>query len=245
MKQQLKKFGLVLAAAGLVCVQTSAIPVNDHKPAKQATPAKGGWVYLFDGKTLKGWHGFNKKGPVKNWTIINGALVCLGAAQGDTGGDIVTDKAYTNFELSWEWKIDKGSNSGVMYHVIEDPKYHASYETGPEYQIIDDAGWPDKLEDWQKTGCDYAMHLPNNSKKVAPVGTWNTSKIVFNNGHVEHWLNGKKIIAFEAWTDDWKKKKAEGKWKDYPDYGTAKTGLIALQDHGHKAYFRSIKIKEL
>jgi hypothetical protein len=245
MKQQFKKLGLILAAAGLVCVQTSGIPVHDPKPAKQATPAKGGWVNLFNGKTLKGWHGFNKKGPVKNWTIIDGSLVCLGAAQGDTGGDIVSDKAYTNFELSWEWKIDKGSNSGVMYHVVEGPKYHASYETGPEYQIIDDAGWPEKLEDWQKTGCDYAMYLPNSSKKVAPVGTWNTSKIVFNNGHVEHWLNGKKIVAFEAWTDEWKKKKAEGKWKDYPDYGTAKTGLIALQDHGHKAYFRSIKIKEL
>ncbi|WP_431199950.1 3-keto-disaccharide hydrolase [Mucilaginibacter sp. P25] len=165
MKQQFKKLGLVLAAAGLVCVHTSGIPVNNHKPAKQGTPVKGGWVNLFDGKTLKGWHGFNKKGPVKNWTIIDGALVCLGAAQGDTGGDIVTDKAYTNFELSWEWKIEKGSNSGVIYHVVEDPKYHGPYETGPEYQIIDDTGWPEKLEDWQKTGCDYAMYLPNASKR--------------------------------------------------------------------------------
>ncbi len=233
-----------MTAAAVICVQTSAVIVK-VPPHVRATAKKGDWVNLFDGKTLKGWHSFNKTTPVKNWTIVDGALVCLGAAEGDTGGDIVTDKAYTNFELEWEWKIDKGSNSGVLYHVIEDPKYHATYATGPEYQIIDDEGWPDKLEEWQKTGCDYAMHLPNTLKKVEPVGKWNISKIVFNNGHVEHWLNGSKIIAFEAWTDEWNKKKAEGKWKDYPDYGTAKTGLIALQDHGHKAYFRNIRIKEL
>jgi hypothetical protein len=245
MKQQLKKIGLVLAAAGLVCVQTSAIRVNDPAPVKKEVTKKGTWVSLFDGKSLAGWHGFNKKGPVKNWTIIDGALVCLGAAHGDTGGDIVTDKTYTNFELSWDWKIDKGSNSGVLYHVIEDPKYDATYVTGPEYQIIDDNGWPEKLEDWQKTGCDYAMYLPNNKKKLMPVGQWNNSKIVFNNGHVEHWLNGAKILEFTAWSLDWEKKKAEGKWKDHPDYGNAKTGLIALQDHGHKAYFKNIKIREL
>ncbi|MBB6128253.1 3-keto-disaccharide hydrolase [Mucilaginibacter lappiensis] len=245
MKQQLKKIGLILAAAGLVCVQTSGIPVEGPAPVKKVTAGKGGWVSLFDGKSLKGWHGFNKKGPVKNWTIVDGALVCLGAAQGDTGGDIVTDKSYANFELTWQWKIDKGSNSGVLYHVVEDPKYDATYVTGPEYQIIDDTGWPDKLEDWQKTGCDYAMHLPNDKKKIMPVGEWNTSKIVFNKGHVEHWLNGAKILEFTAWDADWQKKKAEGKWKDHPDYGNAKTGVIALQDHGHKAYFKDIKIREL
>jgi hypothetical protein len=244
MKQQIKKFGLILAAAGLVCVQTSGIPVNGPAPVKKIAP-KSGWVSLFDGKSLKGWHCFNKKGPVKNWTIVDGALVCLGAAQGDTGGDIVTDKSYANFELSWQWKIDKGSNSGVLYHVVEDPKFDATYVTGPEYQIIEDNGRPEKLEDLQKTGCDYAMHLPNDKKKIMPVGEWNTSKIVFNKGHVEHWLNGAKILEFTAWDADWQKKKAEGKWKDHPDYGNAKTGLIALQDHGHKAYFKDIKIREL
>ena len=207
---------------------------------------KGKWISLFDGKTLKGWHGYNKgAAPVKNWTIIDGALVCLGAAPDAAGGDLTTDGQYENFILEWEWKVDKGSNSGVLYHVVEDSKYHATYETGPEYQIIDDTGCPDKLEDWQKTGCDYAMYLPNNKKKLMPVGQWNTSKIVFNNGHVEHWLNGAKIVEFTAWSADWKQKKAEGKWKDHPDYGIAKTGLIALQDHGHKAYFKNIKIREL
>ena len=139
----------------------------------------------------------------------------------------------------------KSQDDNILARSNHIAKYHPTYETGPEYQLIDDDGWPDKLEPWQKTGCDYAMHLPNDNKKLNPVGEWNTSKIIFNNGHAEHWLNGKKIITFEAWTDDWNKKKAAGKWKDHPDYGLAHTGVIALQEHGHKVYFKDIKIREL
>ena len=206
---------------------------------------KENWISLFDGKTLNGWHSFNKTGTIQNWAIEDGAMVCLGAAADANGGDIVTNSAYENFELKWEWKITKEGNSGVMYHVIEDPKYTAPYQTGPEYQMIDDVDFPQKLEDWQKTGADYAMNTANDQKKLQPVGDWNTSKIIFNKGHVEHWLNGAKIVAFQAWDAEWTKKKTEGKWKDYPDYGSAKTGLIALQDHGHKAYFKNIMIKKL
>ena len=201
------------------------------------------WISLFDGKTLNGWHGFNKTGPIQNWAIEDGAMVCLGAAADAHGGDIVTNAAYENFELKWEWKISKEGNSGVMYHVIEDAKYPSPYYTGPEYQLIDDIGFPEKLEEWQKTGADYAMTVPNEKKKLKPVGEWNTSKIVFDKGHAEHWLNGKKIVEFQAWDDKWTKEKNEGKWKDYPDYGLAKKGLIALQDHGHKAYFKNIMIR--
>jgi len=200
---------------------------------------------LFDGKSLSGWHAFNKPGEIKNWTIMDGSLVCLGAAKGDTGGDIVSDEQYENFELSWDWKIDKGGNSGIMYHVVEDPKYKAPYETGPEYQMIDDIGYPGKLENWQESGADYAMNIANDKKKLNPVGRWNSSKIIFDKGHVEHWLNGEKIVEFQAWDAKWDKEKKEGKWKDYPDYGSAKKGRIALQDHGNKAYFKNITIKEL
>ncbi|MES2890546.1 MAG: DUF1080 domain-containing protein [Bacteroidota bacterium] len=206
---------------------------------------KENWISLFDGKTLNGWHGFNKSGEIKNWAIEDGAMVCLGAAADAHGGDIVTNEAYDNFELKWEWKISKGGNSGVMYHVVESEKYKAPYETGPEYQMIDDIDFPQKLEDWQKTGADYAMNTANDQKKVMPIGEWNTSRIIFDKGHVEHWLNGKKIIDFQAWDAKWNKEKAEGKWKDYPDYGLAKTGLIALQDHGNKAYFKNIMIRKL
>jgi hypothetical protein len=233
-----KHFKILTLTAALACMAGS------HSFAQSK---KSAWVSLFNGKNLNGWHSFNKKGKVPNWTIENGALVCLGAVKGtDTGGDIVSDKLYGSFELVWEWKIDKGSNSGVLYHVVEDPKYSGTYLTGPEYQLIDDINWvPDILEDWQKTGADYAMHPANSLKKIMPVGQWNTSKIIFNKGHVEHWLNGKKIVAFTAWDADWNKKKAEGKWKEHPEYGLAKTGHIALQDHGHKAYFKNMKIRPL
>lgn len=210
---------------------------------KETAGATG--VSLFDGKTFAGWHNFNGGKEITSWAIEDSSLVCLGTAKDAHGGDIVSDNDYENFELSWEWKVTKGANSGVMYHVVEGSKYKAPYETGPEYQIIDDIGFPQKLEEWQKAGADYAMYLPNDKKQLKPVGEWNTSKIVFNKGQVEHWLNGEKIVEFKAWSDDWNKKKTEGKWKDYPDYGSAKKGKIALQDHGNKVYYRKIMINVL
>ena len=231
---------LALAFTTLVSCSSQVSTQNKSQGKKAET------ISLFDGKSLEGWHGYNKGDEkVNNWTIIDGALVCLGAAKWDTGGDLVSEQQFDNFDLSWDWKIEAGGNSGVMYHVIEDPKYKGPYETGPEYQMIDDKGWPGKLEPWQLTGADYAMNLANDKKKLNPIGEWNSSRIIYNRGHVEHWLNGEKIVEFEVGTDAWNKEKAAGKWKDYPDYATVKKGHIALQDHGKKAYFKNILITRL
>ncbi|MFP4488968.1 MAG: DUF1080 domain-containing protein, partial [Bacteroidales bacterium] len=120
------------------------------------------------------------------------------------------------------------------------------YLTGPEYQLIDDEGYPGELEDWQKAGADYAMYVPDPEKKsLKPAGEWNSSRIVFDNGHVEHWLNGEKILEFEAWTPEWFELKNSGKWEDAPEYGLAHSGHISLQDHGSRVWFRDMKIKEL
>lgn len=239
---------ILVATLTVATIGTNSLATlkNDSmNPKSYKIPDSSEWVSLFDGKTLQGWHGFNKTQQVTNWTVKEGALVCHGVAKDAEGGDLVTDAEYENFELIWDWKIAPGGNSGLMYHVVEDKKYKAPYETGPEYQLIDDVGFPHKLEEWQKTGCDYGMNQAGPNKKLKPAGEWNTSKIIFNKGHVEHWLNGEKILEFNAWSEQWKKEKNEGKWKDYPDYGAAIKGKIALQDHGDKAAFKNIKIREL
>jgi hypothetical protein len=217
-----------------------------YKQASEASAEKspeGEWIPLFNGNNLEGWQGY-KGDDIQGWKVEDDVLVCLGKGA-DIGGDIITEKKYCDFELKWEWKISEGGNAGVFYHVLKGDKYNAPYETGPEYQLLDDKGYPGELKEWQLTGADYAMYVPNDKKELKPVGEWNSSRIVFDDGHVEHWLNGKKIVEFEAWSEDWKKRVEEGKWNDYPDYGKAECGYFGLQDHGHKAWFRNIKVKPL
>lgn len=209
------------------------------------TEVMEGWHLLFDGKTLNGWRDYNGDKLTAPWFAEDGMIQARGEGA-DEHGYIVTEKIYENFELVWDWKIADGGNSGVLYHVVENPKFAVPYVTGPEYQLIDDLNFPEPLEDWQKTACDYAMYTPDQAKlKIKPAGEWNNSKIVFDNGLVEHWLNGEKVIEFEAWTEDWFARKNSGKWENAPEYGLARKGVICLQDHGSAAWFRNVKIKEL
>lgn len=205
------------------------------------------WISLFDGDTLEGWHGYNRSEPVNNWIVEDGVLTCLGMTGGeDFGGDLVTDDVYGNFELEWEWKIAQGGNSGVMYHVVEDPKYQAPYETGPEYQMIDDVDFPGTLEDWQRTGANYAMNPADEDKKTLnPVGEWNSSRIIYQDGSVEHWLNDVLVVDFNEGTETWEQERVSGKWRDFPDYKVTNEGKIALQDHGDRAWFKNIRIRKL
>ncbi|HET9825743.1 MAG TPA: DUF1080 domain-containing protein [Chitinophagaceae bacterium] len=204
---------------------------------------KQGWKLLFDGKDMNGWRTYKNK-PTNSWEVVNGELHCKGNVtdKSDKRSDLITTDQYGNFELTVEWKISKAGNSGIMYHVTED--YDAPYLSGPEYQLIDDEGFPEKLEDWQKTAADYAMYTTT-ARPTKPVGEYNLTKIVVNGNHREYWLNGVKVLEFEAWTPDWNKRKMEGKWKDAPGYGMAKTGYICLQDHGSEIWFRNIKVKKL
>lgn len=230
----------------MFAVVLSGTHANSFSRGVKHTPKpKKEWIKLFDGKSLSGWHHFNNKAAIKNWTVEDGALVCLGAKGPSGSGDIISDRIFDNFELRWDWKVDKGSNSGVFYHIVEDPKYKRAIETSPEYQIIDDVTYPAKLEPSQLTGANYDMHVAGSNKVLKPVGEWNTSKIVFKNGRVEHWLNGMRIVKFKAWSEDWKNRKAASKWKDAPDYGMSGKGNIGLQDHGNKAYFKNMEIREL
>jgi len=238
------KYKNIIAITLIVAVMTSLSTAAQNDNALTAAEKKDGWKLLFDGKTLTGWKMYQGK-PADCWAAKNGELYCKGSEtdKSDMRADIITSDEYANFELSVDWKIPPGGNSGIMYHVTE--QYEAAYLSGPEYQLIDDDGYAGgKLEDWQKTGCDYAMYTAS-SRPAKPVGQYNTSKIVVNGAHREYWLNGVKVVEFEAWSDDWKKRKDEGKWKDAPGYGMAKQGYICLQDHGSGAWFKNIKIKKL
>ena len=218
---------------------TSSNPVNALTPAEQ----QAGWTLLFDGKSMNGWRTYQNK-QAHSWTVSESSLYCKGSTsdKSDMRTDIITVDQFENFDLSIDWKIAPKSNSGIMYLVTE--QYPAAYLSGPEYQIIDDAGYPAKLEDWQKTGANYAMN-PEPEAKSKPIGEWNNTRIVVNRGKVEHWLNGKLIVSYEMWTDKWNEEKRTGKWKDAPGYGVSKKGHIALQDHGDQAWFRNIKIRKL
>ena len=208
---------------------------------------EGEWVELFDGQSLAGWHGYNG-GPLDSWTIEDGAIKSLGT-EGNYGGDmnvdLVTDGEYTNFEFSIDWKVTEGGNSGIMYGVVEDEKYGAAWMTGPEYQLLDDVGFPEELEDVQLTAADYDVSAPAADKPLNPVGEWNTSRLVVNGNHVEHWLNGAKVLEFERWNEEWEALKNASKWNEHPDYGMAATGRIVIQDHGSVFWFRNVKIREI
>jgi len=217
---------------------------NAHNTLSKAEIEEG-WQLLFDGTTTAGWRGFNAKEPLTGWIAEGGCLKSLGRG-GDIGGDIVYDKEeFGNFELVLEWKLSPGGNSGIFYHVQEGDQYKAAYENAPEYQVIDDIGFPEKLEPWQSVGADYAMYFPDTARIVKPAGEWNESRIRFTPEKVEYWLNGKLTVSFMPWSDDWNARRMNGKWKDYPDYGKARAGFIGLQDHGSIILYRNIKIKKL
>lgn len=234
----MKNSSLLLACYALIFLSCST-EQSENTLTKQEI--EDGWELLFDGKTTNNWKTFNG-GAVTGWKIINGELHNSGVGA-DYGGDIITKKQYTNFELYLEWKVAPESNSGVFYHVQEGLT-DAIYESAPEYQLIDDKGWPTELEPWQQSGANYGMNAPKNAQ-VKPIEEWNTTRIIVKGPHVEHWLNGTKVVEYELWTDQWLQNKTQSKWAEVPDYGMAKTGHIGLQDHGGLTMFRNIKIREL
>jgi len=237
----MKKFfyGATFYLLIISCNETNNKMNTSSSPTNEST----GYKTIFDGKTMDGWRSYQNK-PQDSWSVVDGMLYCRGSLtdKSDKRADLITTKQYENFDFSLDWKISPQGNSGIIYLATEE--FPTSYLSGPEYQIIDDKNFPEKLEDWQKTGANYAMDAAP-SAHPNPVGEWNNTRIVVNKGHVEHWLNGEKIVEYQIGTDEWRKKKTEGKWKDAAGYGVSPKGHIALQDHGSEAWFKNIKIKEL
>ena len=255
MGMKLKNHGLVFLAFNilfLACateksgdkeLETEEIPVPDNTLTEDEKAQ--GWMLLFDGEDPAGWRAFNGTEFPVGWTVEEGALKALGLG-GDVGGDIVFGPLdFENFELEFTWKIAPGGNSGVFYHVVEGPQYNAPYETGPEYQVIDQLGYSGALKDLHAIASDYGMYPGDVEGVVRPAGEWNVSRIIFNKDEASYWLNGKKTLAFVPYSEDWELRRSSGKWAEFPDYGKAKRGLIGLQDHGAEVWFKNIKIKIL
>lgn len=203
-----------------------------------------GWVLLFDGKTSKGWRGYNMDKFPESWEIVDGTFSMTSRGGEENSQSIITEKVYKNFAFSAEFKLTKGANSGIIFQVKEDPKYNYAYETGPEYQVIDHDNWPTKLEDWQICGANYAMYPPK-TRPFKPVGEWNHALLIVDGNHVTQVLNGEIVVEYEKYSDEWTKLRNSGKWSDYPDYGKFDEGHIALQNHGTHVNYRNIKLKEL
>lgn len=235
----MKVFVSLLSCFLLLACQESTSQVSQNILTDVETEA--GWELLFNGKNFDGWHNYGKK-MVNGWAIEEGTMLALGQ---EDGGDIVSDDTYSDFELSLEWKLASEANSGIFFRVVEDTEaFKTVYATGPEYQLIDDAGWDGKIDEMQKTGSNYAMHAVS-KRPVKAVGEWNHSRILVQGLHVEHWLNDEKILEYELSSSDWMERMQNSKWKDYPGYGMAREGKIALQDHGNKTWFRNVKIRPL
>ncbi|MFZ2287664.1 MAG: DUF1080 domain-containing protein [Bacteroidales bacterium] len=208
-----------------------------------------GWKLLFDGATSAGWRGAHKKEfPESGWVIENGCLKVLasGGAESKAGGDIVSLNEYGNFDLFFEFMITEGANSGVKYFVTEDYSTTGS-AIGLEYQILDDLRHPDARmgRDGNRTVASLYDLIPAANKRFNGVGQWNAAHIVSFNGHVEHWLNGFRVLEYERGSEAYRQLVSESKYKDFAGFGEAEKGHILLQDHGNEVSFRSIKIREL
>ncbi|MCS3862550.1 hypothetical protein GGP86_002336 [Salinibacter ruber] len=249
--------GRTMRAATILIALSSALLLTAPASAQEMdapntlTPAERaeGWTLLFDGETAAGWRGYNDEDfPDTGWTIEDGVLTIEGAGGGvsGSGGDIITTETYEDFVLKLEWKISEGGNSGIFYRAIEQPD-QPIYWSAPEMQILDNANHPDagRGENGnRKAGSLYDL-IPADPQTFSGHGEWQDVMIVVEGAHVEHWLNGQKVLEYETWTPGWYRMIRDSKFRTHPEFGDAREGHIGLQDHGTTAHFRNIKIKEL
>jgi hypothetical protein len=208
---------------------------------------KEGWKLLFDGKTTKGWHTYLRDTVGSKWQIQDNALVFDPSQPASGGGDIVTNDIYENYELNLQWKVAKGSNSGIIFDVQEDPKYNATYLTGPEMQVLDNINAADNKKQNHLAGCLYDMSGDSTVSKPNPVGEWNQVRIIQDKGHLTFYLNGIKTFEGQIGSDEWNTMVSHSKFagKSFADFAKVAKGRIALQQHPGSSEWRNIKIRQL
>lgn len=251
----MRKLALVFGLTFLVaaCDRPVENATDDAAPASSAADtlntltqaeADEGWQLLFAGDEFDHWQGYHSDSISAKWVVDDNAIH-FDPDRGGEGGDIITVHEYDDFELAFEWKISQCGNSGVIYRADDAEQYDSPWMTGPEYQILDNTCHPDAQNgDDRVAGANYDMNPPTQDV-TKPAGEWNSARIVVDSAHVEHWLNGTKVVEYELWSDQWKQDVANSKWSEYPDYGMPRSGHIALQDHGDPVWFRNIRIREL
>lgn len=243
----MQKLVITLFSVALLACHTTSKTTSGSLNTLSAAEQKDGWHLLFDGKTKNGWHTYNNRSDGAAWTIQTGGILYLDPAakkKGSGGGDLTTNEEYENFDLKLEWKIDSAGNSGIIFLSQEDPKYSASYLTGPEMQIIDNNGHHDARIKKHRAGDLYDL-IASAPENVHPLGQWNQVEIIVNKGQLELHQNGEKVVATTMWDDNWKNLIANSKFKNWTGFGMFHKGKICLQDHGDGVAFRNIKIKQL
>jgi hypothetical protein len=227
--------GFLFAAVGAVGASSASRSQATQLNTLTAAEKAAGWKLLFDGKTIDYWRGYKQPGVPADWAVQDGAIVRVG-----DGPDLISAEEYASFDFRFDWQVSVGANSGVMFRVTE--AEDETYMTGPEYQILDNAGHPDGKSPLTAAGSCYALYAP--PKDVTrPVGAWNEGRLVVMGNRVEHWLNGEKTANYEIGSAEWNAKVAASKFKDWAGFGKSARGHLALQQHGFKVAFRNLKIK--
>jgi 3-keto-disaccharide hydrolase len=231
-----------------VCAAWTTLMGAEQSPNTLTSQEKAaGWRLLFDGQTLKGWRNYHQKETGPEWQVNNGAIVLQRDTPAGTPGKVqaglMTEEQFGDFSLALEWRIAPGGNSGILYRVSESGK--APHDTGIEMQVLDNARHPDARKGQSRqAGACYALYAPAKDA-TRPVGEWNLAQIVVRTNHVEHWLNGQKLLSYELGDADWQRRVSESKFKDFPGYGRSPKGHLLLQDHSFHVEFRNIKIRPL
>lgn len=196
-----------------------------------------GWELLFDGETLNGWKAYNGDEP-EGWMVKDQSIYGSGI---DGGDDLMTVSHFADFDLKFEWRIEEGGNSGVIYRTREGKQWKSPYHTGPEFQVMDDPGEYGN----KSTGSLYDVVATSPNKKINPAMEWNSGRIRISNNLVTHWVNEVVVVQVEMHSEEWDQAVAESKWKDRAFYGMSPFGHIDFQNHGAKVWYKNIKIKAL
>lgn len=234
-------------SSGSETAETAEAPAEPALNTLSEAEQAAGWKLLFDGQSFDGWHGYRQEGVPSAWKIEDGAMTLTPNSErpeGMTGGDILTDEEFENYELNLEWKIDSCGNSGIIFNVVESEEYDRPYHTGPEMQVLDNSCHPDAKIVTHRAGDLYDM-IACSEETVKPAGQWNQVRLIINNGKAEHWLNGVKVVEYEMFTPEWDAMIADSKFKEWKGFGQARKGRIDLQDHSDRVWYRNIKIREL